>query len=78
MSVRVLFECDNCEKKEFGTHPLRREFRSITGKTYGLGSFVPVNTVLEVAPTGWVPYDPYTQCTYCSACYQLIQDKETP
>ncbi len=80
MSVRVVFECGGCFAKAEGTAPLRREFVSVSGRSYGIGSVVPVNTVEDVTPTGWIAFDPYTSCCYCPTCWSEIEKpaKVTP
>lgn len=73
MSVRVRFVCDGCHKTEDGTEPLRTEFRSFSGRSWGFGGSVPVNAVKDVTPEGWVAYDPYTYATYCPECWADIE-----
>lgn len=72
MSVRVLFDCSGCDAKAEGTEPLRREFRSFSGRSWGIGSAVDANSVDDVTPPGWVAFDPYTYATYCPACWDSI------
>ena len=73
MSVTVKFSCDGCDAAAEGTGSMRVEFRSVSGRSWGLGSPVPVNTVRDVTPEGWVAYDPYTYCTYCPTCWAAIE-----
>lgn len=80
MPIKVIFECGGCGAKAEGTDRLRREFRSISGRSWGFGRVVPANTVDDVVPDGWVAYDPWTYCTYCPACYAEVvgdTDQET-
>jgi len=70
--VKVLFECGGCDAKAEGTDYLRREFRSISGRSYGIGGAVEVNSVDDVVPEGWVAFDPYTYCCYCPVCVEDI------
>ena len=76
MSVRVSFECNGCFKKADGTARIERAFRSFSGKSHGFGPAIGVylNTIEDVAPEGWVPYDPYTYCTYCPDCWKAIEE----
>jgi hypothetical protein len=73
MGVEVLFQCDGCFKGTRGTGRLMREFVSVSGRSYGIGSVRPANTIEDVAPEGWIAYDPYTYCTYCPSCWDEIQ-----
>lgn len=68
MGVEVLFRCDGCEATAKGTDTLKREFRSVSGREWGFGRPVPVNSVDDIVPDGWWAYDPYTYCTYCPEC----------
>ena len=72
MAVEVRFVCDGCHIEERGITSLRKEFVSVSGRPYGIGSYRYKNTPADVAPKGWVPYDPYTQCCYCSDCWKEI------
>lgn len=74
MSVTVTFHCGGCDAKVEGTKPLRREFRSFSGRGYGFGASMPSNTVEDVCPEGWMAYDPYTYCTYCPECWASIEN----
>jgi len=76
--IRVLFSCDGCHAEAVGTSPLRREFVSVTGRSYGLGSYRPANSIEDVTPEGWIAYDPYTQCTYCPKCWAEIKEGKEP
>ena len=67
MSVKVQLECDGF---------LRKEFVSVSGRSYGIGSFQPANTVEDLAPEGWVPWDPYTCATYCPKCWAEITEED--
>ena len=72
MSVTVHYKCDGCDAEAEGTDRLRVEFRSFSGRSHGIGRVVHVNTVKDVAPKGWVPFDPYTHATYCPECWAGI------
>lgn len=72
MGVRVIFECGGCDAVAQSADRLKREFRSITGRSYGIGGPIEANTVEDITPAGWVAFDPYTYCTYCPKCAQEI------
>ena len=82
MGVTVTFSCGGCFKKTEGTDRLSRQFVSITGRSYGFGSYV-YNKSQDVAPEGWVAFDPFTGMCYCPECWAEIEredssdDKET-
>lgn len=73
MSVQVRFHCDGCTKVAEGTERIRSDFVSVSGRSYGVGSFreEPASTK---APEGWVPFDPFTRCCYCPECWQQIAE----
>ena len=71
MSISVTFNCDGCKATAAGTKPLRSKFISITGRSHGFGSYKNA-TADEVAPEGWLAYDPYTRCCYCPDCTDEI------
>lgn len=73
MSVSVKFSCDGCDKISNGTGNLKREFQSITGRGYGFGSWK-IDGAQDVAPDGWVSFDPYTGCCYCPDCWDGIEN----
>jgi len=66
MSITVNFECSGCWDKSPGTKPLGRKFVSITGRSYGFGSYQ-YDTIDDVIPEGWISYD-IVGCTYCPKC----------
>ena len=74
MSITVKFRCDGCHAEAEGTKPIRKHFVSVTGRSYGIGSYRYTNTVAEVAPEGWWPFDPYTQLCYCPKCRAEIEE----
>ena len=73
MSVKVLFECGGCCAKAEGVEPLKREFVSLSGKSYGFGRYVNTNPE-DVTPVGWIAFDPYTGCCYCPKCWKIIME----
>ena len=76
MSVTVKFTCDGCFKEEVGTTFLSRHFDSLSGKGYGFGTWR-TDTPQDVAPEGWVAFDPYTGCCYCPECWAEIEGDDT-
>ena len=70
--IEVIFKCGGCDAKARGH--LRREFRSFNGKGWGWGRYHET-TAQEVAPEGWVAFDPYTLCTYCPECWASIESR---
>lgn len=72
MSVTVKFSCNGCNAVAEGTKPLRREFVSFSGRSYGWGTHRMTVGVEDVLPEGWVAFDPCTQCCYCPTCWAGI------
>ena len=70
--ITVNFECGGCLQKAQGTTWLSRRFVSISGKSYGFGHYE-YDTPQDVAPEGWVAFDPYTGCCYCPTCWAEIE-----
>lgn len=68
--IRVTFECDGCDARASAT--LSRHFESFSGKGWGFGSYRH-DTPQDVAPAGWITFDPYTSCTYCPSCWSGIE-----
>jgi len=66
MSVHAIYECDGCFTTTQAT--LRSEFVSVSGRSYGFGSRVE-QKASQVAPDGWIAFDPYTGCCYCPTCW---------
>jgi len=78
MTVTVKFSCGGCDATAPGTTWLKREFRSVSGRSYGIGGSVETTGVLDVVPEGWIAFDPYTYCTYCPTCWKSIQESDSP
>jgi len=76
MSVTVKFECGGCFKEADGTTFLRRHFDSLTGTGYGFGRWR-YDTPQDVAPDGWIAFDPYTGCCYCPDCWADIESDDS-
>ena len=76
MTVNVKFQCDGCFVEADGTEPIRKEFRSLSGRLWGFGSYHFTGTPTSVAPEGWVPFDPYTHACYCPDCWAEITEDD--
>ena len=68
MSVTVHFSCGSCDAEADGTKWLESKWTSVTGSW---GYYVDT-TPQDVAPEGWVAFDPYTKCCYCPKCWEEI------
>ncbi len=73
MSVTVNFKCSGCFTETKGTTFLRRRFISTDGKAHGVGRYV-IDTPQDVAPEGWIAFDPYTGCCYCPDCWKEFEN----
>lgn len=75
MSVFIYFACDGCDAE---TKPVRAEseFRSFSGKSYGLGRRLEPS-LSSLAPEGWVAYD-LIGCTYCPSCVSALNEEPAP
>ena len=76
MSVTLTYSCGGCNAKADGVRPMRREFRSFSGMTYGFGVATWADTPETLAPKGWMASDPWTYCTYCPECWRSIVEKD--
>jgi hypothetical protein len=76
--ITINFECGGCFAKTKGISWLKRDFVSVTGKPYGIGTYR-YTTPQDVAPEGWIAFDPYTGCCYCPKCWAEIEgDNKNP
>jgi len=75
MGIEAVFKCGGCFAEAKGTRPMRREFVGIGGRSYGFGSYR-FEDARDVAPEGWVAFDPYTGCCYCPECWASIENGE--
>ena len=73
MSVTVNFSCGGCDAKAKGTTFLKRTFHGLNGKSYGFGHWH-FDQPQDVAPDGWIAFDPYTGCCYCPKCWAEIEN----
>jgi hypothetical protein len=63
VTVTVTYSCGGCGAKATAPEQvIRSEFVSLSG-----------HKVASLAPEGWVPFDPFTGCTYCPACWVAIE-----
>lgn len=81
MPVTVKFKCSGCFIETEGTHFLKRQFRSFNETPWGVGTYH-YDSPQDVAPEGWIAFDPYTGCCYCPKCWAEIEaytpDQEPP
>lgn len=70
MGTTLKLTCGGCDAKA-ESKPFRKEFVSVSGRSYGLGSWRTPD-IDDVVPEGWVWSDPYTACTYCPKCWEDI------
>ena len=73
MTIKVKFVCDGCDAETEATKSPQRHFESVSGRSYGFGSWR-YDSVADVAPPGWVAFDPYTGCCYCKDCWASIEN----
>lgn len=70
MTVTVRFGCDSCFDEADGTsHLVKRPRWPVYASPQ------------DVAPEGWIAFDPYTGCCYCPKCWAEIlapTDKAAP
>lgn len=82
MTVRVTitYACGGCSATVTAPEQvIRSEFASLSGQSHGFGCQVHDEVrVFSAAPEGWVPFDPYTGCCYCPACWALIITEDRP
>lgn len=72
MGIELTFKCSGCSKTTRGTGPVRRVFHGVNGRDYGFGTWK-IEPISNLAPQGWVPFDPYTNVTYCPECWDEIE-----
>lgn len=74
--ITLMFKCGGCPKEEPGTHWLTNSFTPfIPGGSFGTRH---MTTAQDVAPEGWIAFDPYTQATYCPECWAGIESDDVP
>lgn len=65
--IRLLLSCGGCDATAISDGLLTTEFISFSGRGHGFGVWK-LRDPEEIAPPGWVLFDPYTACTYCPDC----------
>ena len=71
MPITLCFTCDGCHTEEEGTTYLKRRFHGSNDLTYGWGEWK-ADAPQDVAPVGWISFDPNTGCCYCPKCWDEI------
>jgi hypothetical protein len=74
VSVVVHLKCGGCEA-EADTKPIRAEYVPLFTNSLFCRTRYPVVTN-DLAPEGWVIFDPYTLATYCPECWASIVDED--
>jgi hypothetical protein len=74
MTTRLHLRCDGCDA-ETHSEPIRKRFESVSGRSYGFGSWRAPDVDAAV-PAGWVWSDPYTSCTYCPKCWAGLDENK--
>ena len=69
--ILVTFYCSGCNESAKGKAPLSRNFIRLWDRS-NFGCWGPYK-VKEIAPEGWMIGDPYTDCVYCSKCWEEIE-----
>lgn len=72
MTCHVHLECGGCDAKA-DTKPIHAEFIPLFTNSMFCRTEYPVVTN-NLAPEGWVIFDPYTLATYCPECWASIID----
>lgn len=78
VTVTIVWVCSGCGAAAdytYDTPRPERRFRSFSGSDHGVGTWITDKLEIDVvgpAPEGWMPFDPYTSCTYCPACWASI------
>lgn len=77
--IRITYQCSGCEASETVS---ARVDRDVVSTGHVIGGVVCDRvltkrpTIEGVAPEGWMPFDPYTDCTYCPECWASIETPE--
>ena len=72
--IDLTFRCCACDASVTVHNAIGRKFRSVNGRGYGFGTYH-TTEIEDIAPEGWVPFDPYTQVTYCPDCWAEIEQE---
>lgn len=79
MSVEITYRCNGCFAEET-VSGVRAERVVLTPNVFIRNGVAWDRTRVErpsiesVAPDGWMVWDPYTQMTYCPACWASIEE----
>lgn len=71
MGVRLQLDCGGCDASVLTQGHLSKQFHSLDGSGHGFGRWILENPE-DLAPEGWIMFDPYTQQTYCPECWGSI------
>ena len=72
--ITVIFKCSGCTAEAEGTKPLRQKFTSITGRSYGIGTYH-WDTPDDITPEGWTASD-LIGATYCPKCTSELEGND--
>ncbi len=81
--VTLQFSCGGCFKEVDvkAKSRVRQEFRGISGRPWGFGSYIITPTIEKLVedstPEGWVVFD-LIGCTYCPECWADIDSDAQP
>lgn len=64
--ITVTFHCGGCDNTAKGTSHIRQEFKGLSGRGHGFGSYHEERASTK-APDGWVAFDSIG-ATYCPKC----------
>jgi len=56
LAVLVIFKCDGC----------------LDGQIDGTKWLNRKDAIQDIAPKGWIAFDPFTGCCYCPSCWEDI------
>lgn len=76
MGVRVTFHCGGCDAVVQGRTSLGKRWIEVRRLGNLSKGYSRIDSVEDLAPEGWVVFDPYTFATYCPACWASIIDPE--
>jgi hypothetical protein len=83
VSVDLTYRCNGCEAEET-VRSVKAERVVLTASVFVVDgvawdrTIVKTPTIESVAPEGWTVFDPYTQMTYCPACWASIERDDAP
>lgn len=71
MGVTVHLACNGCDATA-DSGAVRRHYLIRGDRIYAKVQ----DSIEDVSPEGWVPFDPYTHATYCPTCWASITEPE--